>query len=132
MSGTTSSFQIANGQIIAPNGQTFIAKGINIRWDQLSGAVDSGQLLQDFPGLNMVRVNYENGTSPYDDPSAIEAAVNALTAKGVVVEIEDHTGISDPPYTGAALSAEQAWYSTLATDFKNNPYVWFGTYNEPG
>src|ERR1700761_3938514 len=131
MSATTS-FQTKNGQIIAPNGQSFIAKGINIHWEQLPNAVDSGQLLQDFPGLNMVRVNYESGTSPYEDPSAIEAAVDALTAKGVVVEIEDHTGISHPPYTGSALAAEQAWYSALATDFKNNPYVWFGTYNEPG
>jgi hypothetical protein len=133
MSGTSSSFHIANGQIIAPNGQAFIAKGINVRWDQLDAVVGNGTnmpLLADFPGLNMVRVNYED--SGWQDPSAIAAAVNALTAKGIVVEIEDHTGISATPYTGSQLAAEQAWYSTLATTFKNNPYVWFGTFNEPG
>jgi hypothetical protein len=49
-----------------------------------------------------------------------------------VVEIEDHTGISKGPYTGSRLAAEQAWYATLASRFKDNPYVWFGTLNEPG
>src|ERR1700709_755274 len=134
MSGTQASFQVANGLIIGPDGQNFIAKGINIRWDQLGEAVGDGvnmPILKDFPGLNMVRVNFEDYYA-WDSPSQIQAAVNALTAKGIVVEIEDHTGISSTPYTGAKLAAEQAWYASVATMFKSNPYVWFGTYNEPG
>jgi hypothetical protein len=58
--------------------------------------------------------------------------VGWLTALGIVVIIEDHTGISATPYTGQALTYELAWYSSLATTYKNNPYVWFGTFNEPG
>jgi hypothetical protein len=136
MSGSQASFHVANGQIIGPNGQPFIAKGINVRWDQLNEAVGNGTnmpLTTDFPGMNMIRLMF-NGSpgSTYADPSQVEAAINALTAKGIVVEIEDHTGISAPPYTGSELAAEQAWYSDLASTFKNNPYVWFGTYNEPG
>jgi hypothetical protein len=133
---STGSFHVANGQIIAPGGQTFIAKGINIYWDQLSSAVGNGTtmpLTTAFPGLSMVRVNFEGPPgSGYPDVSQFEAQVNALTAKGIVVELEDHTGISNQPYTGAQLATEQAWYSSLATTFKDNPYVWFGTYNEPG
>jgi hypothetical protein len=134
MSGTQGSFHISNGLIVAPNGQNFIAKGINIRWDQLDAAVGDGvnmPLLNDFPGLNMIRLNFEDYNA-WDNPSQIQAAVNALTARGIVVEIEDHTGISSTPYTGAQLAAEQAWYASVATMFKNNPYVWYGTYNEPG
>ena len=124
------------GLIIAPNGQNFVAKGLNIYADQLSAAVGDGinmPLTSFFPGLNMVRVNFEGapGTALPDVTSMI-ANIQSLTAKGIVVELEDHTGISNAPYTGSQLAAEQAWYSAIATMFKNNPYVWFGTYNEPG
>ena len=34
-------------------------------------------------------------------------------------------------YTGALLATESAWYSAMASYYKNNPYVWFGTNNEP-
>ena len=60
MSGTQASFHVANGQIIGPNGQPFIAKGINVRWDQLNSVVGNGTnmpLTNYFPGINMVRVN---------------------------------------------------------------------------
>jgi hypothetical protein len=123
-------FGTLNGQIYTPDGQPFIAHGINIRWDQLNDAVNSGQLLSDFPGLNMVRLYFEGSFS--DNLSSIQASINALTAKGIVVEIEDHTGISQTPYTGSQLAAEQAWYSSIASASKTNPYVWFGTFNEPG
>lgn len=123
-------FAAIDGQILAPDGTPFIARGINIREDQLNAAVSSGQLESDFPGLNMVRLYFEGSFS--DNLSSIQGSINALTAKGIVVEIEDHTGISKPPYTGSQLAAEQAWYSTIASANKTNPYVWFGTFNEPG
>jgi mannan endo-1,4-beta-mannosidase len=121
---------VLDDQIYTPDGQPFIARGINIRNDQLNAAVSSGQLLSAFPGLNMVRLYFEGSFS--DDLSSIQASINALTAKGVVVAIEDHTGISKAPYTGSQLAAEQTWYAQIASANKTNPYVWFGTFNEPG
>ena len=132
-SAATGAFHVANGLIIDPNGQNFIAKGINVRWDQLNavaGSASNSPLLTDFPGLNMVRVYFDGSFS--QSPSEIAAAIQVLTAKGIVVEIEDHTGISATPYTGSQLAAEQGWYASLASTFKSNPYVWFGTFNEPG
>jgi hypothetical protein len=123
-------FGVLDGQIYTPDGQPFIARGINIRNDQLNAAVSSGQLLSAFPGLNMVRLYFEGSFS--DDLSSIQASINALTAQGIVVAIEDHTGISKAPYTGSQLAAEQAWYAKIASANKTNPYVWFGTFNEPG
>jgi hypothetical protein len=33
--------------------------------------------------------------------------------------------------SGANLTNAANWYASLATAFKGNPYVWFGTQNEP-
>jgi mannan endo-1,4-beta-mannosidase len=65
------------------------------------------------------------------DASSFTTFVQQVTAHGVVVEIEDHPWPLAHPYTGGALASETAWYASLAATFKNNPYVWFGTMNEP-
>jgi hypothetical protein len=79
----------------------------------------------------VIRCYYDGNTAPYQT-SGFDPMVSWLTALGIVVLIEDHTGASAQPYTGQALTYELAWYSALATTYKNNPYVWFGTFNEPG
>ncbi len=63
-----------------------------------------------FPGINMVRVDVET----YSNPSTLAAAVNALTAKGIVVEFSDYTnsigqnagGGAGVVYTGSELATE--------------------------
>ncbi len=35
-------------------------------------------------------------------------------------------------FTGDQLAAESNWYAGMAAAFIGNPYVWFGTINEPG
>lgn len=122
-------FKVANGQILDPAGKPFLARGINVRIDQLP-VVTPAALKAFFPQINIVRLYYEGATNPYG--TATEPYVSALTSAGIVVLIEDHTGISKPPYTGAQLAAELAWYSALAARYKANAYVWFGTFNEPG
>ena len=54
-----------------------------------------------------------------------------MTLKHIVVEIENHPWPSPGTYTGAKLERESKWYASLAEAFKDNPYVWFGTMNEP-
>jgi hypothetical protein len=81
-----------------------------------------------FPGINFVRY------ADYDLLTADKLPLVAdLAAHNIVVEIERHTGAGGgvPADTGGALSAVNAWFQSLATAFKNNPYVWFGTLNEP-
>ncbi len=123
----TGEFHVSNGEIIAPGGTDFLAKGI----DAFPGQVDGNTILATFPGINMVRV----AATPSTDPSTISALVQTLTAKKVVVEIEDHSGdASNNTHleTGSALTSEDDWYASLAATYKDNPYVWFGTMNEPG
>lgn len=127
-----SQFTEANGQILDPNGNPFVARGINIMYG--GNMPSSATLLSDFPGLNFVRVPIYN----YESPQTLSAFVTDLTSHGIVVELEDHTntagnagGNAGTIYTGSQLTTELNWYSSVASAFKNNPYVWFGTNNEP-
>lgn len=138
MSETTSSassgggrFQVANGQIYNPSGSVFTARGIAL-WDTQMG--DVNQVLADFPGLNFVRL----AVYSYQPPSAYASFIQIMALHGVVVELEDHTnnagntgGSNGTIFTGSELSNELSWYSSVASTFASNPYVWFGTNNEP-
>ena len=134
MSGTASGgqFKTANGQIIDPNGKSFTAEGLNV-YDAQMG--DAAQILADFPGVNFIRLNVYS----YQDPSAYASFIQTMTSKGIVVELEDHTnsngsdagGGSGTVFTGSQLTNELNWYSAVAGAYANNPYVWFGTNNEP-
>ncbi len=129
-------FTLGNGQIIGPNGQVFVAKGLN---DTSPDAVSNiSQMLQNYPGLNFVRLNSSPSGSVFGTPGgsvqAIENTINQLTSKGIVVEVEDHsTDANTQPNTlsGSALQTQLNWYSQIASAEKNNPDVWFGTPNEP-
>jgi hypothetical protein len=122
----SSGFTTSNGNILAPDGSVFIAKGIDI----MEGDEPSVSTLKaDFPGINFVRF------AVYDEAGAstLSPWVTSLTSAGIVVEIEHHiaAGGGVPALTGSALTAENNWFQGLATAFKSNPYVWFGTVNEP-
>jgi hypothetical protein len=128
----TGKFYTGNGEIMGPNGNVFIAEGINV-FDWAMG--DANQILADFPSINFVRLNCDT----YQDPSAYASFIQTMTSHGVVVEIEDHTnstgvdggGGQGTAYTGQQLTNELNWFSSLASVYANNPYVWFGTDNEP-
>nr|WP_294527671.1 cellulase family glycosylhydrolase [uncultured Rhodopila sp.] len=128
----TGAFYTTAGQIIGPNGSPFVARGIDV----MEGNQPTlSQLQSDFPGVNFVRLAIYDFASP----AALLSYVNSLTAAGIVVELEDHSnsngsnagGGSGTIFTGSQLTTELNWYSSIATAFKANPYVWFGTNNEP-
>ena len=56
-----------------------------------------------------------------------------MTSAGIVVEIEDHLGIRIQVFLGInwRLGIETGT-AGMAAAFIGNPYVWFGTINEPG
>ena len=128
----SNSYQVSNGQIIDPNAQVFVARGIDV----MEGNQPSAALLQqDFPGINFVRLAIYD----YASPTALTSYVNDLTSHGIVVELEDHAnsngsnagGSQGQIFTGQELTNESNWYSSIASAFKDNPLVWFGTDNEP-
>ena len=126
---TGSDFRVANGAITGPNGP-YIVRGLNIYAHSVAATNNGAAIKATFKGLNFLRYI----TRPLNEPQTYDPVVNHLTSLGVVVEFEDHPdggGAEGSVYTGAQLAAESAWYAAMAAHFKTNPYVWFGTYNEP-
>ncbi len=125
-------FSISNGQIIDPNGNVFYARGINLYDSQMG---DASQVLAAFPNVNFIRLNVYS----YQSPSAYASFIQTMTSRGIVVELEDHTnsngsnagGGQGSAFTGQQLTNELNWYASVASAYKSNPYVWFGTDNEP-
>jgi hypothetical protein len=126
VSAGAGAFNVANGQIIGPNGIPFIPKGINIYADQLL-ANGAGAVTSTFPGINFIRVNVFDLNA--DSAQVLAPVVSQLTTQGVVVELEDHN--YPTILTGSNLTAAANWYTSLATAFKGNTNVIFGTQNEP-
>jgi hypothetical protein len=130
--GSSAPFTISSGKIIDPNGRTFVPKGINIYAFDLPEALTppgTTPITSTFPGINFVRIIYSN---PADmSPAILYTYVQALTSQGVVVEIVDFTP-NACVLTGAALTTSVNNITTYATQFKNNPFVWFGTQDSPG
>ncbi len=133
---STGGFHVAGGQIIGPDGKAWIARGVDLHDNNLAAA--AAQLPTQFPGINLVRVasgDYESRM----DPSTFADAVASLTARGTVVEFTDYSnslgtgsgGSQGNIYTGSLLTNESAWFASMAAYYINNPYVWFGTNNEP-
>lgn len=130
--GSQGMFGILNGVIYTPQQTVFMPHGINLNDSDL-GSI--GQVLAAFPKINFIRVPVFS----YKSPSTYAAAVKQATAAGVVLEFEDHQssdgqnrgGATGAPLAGQQLSNELSWYSAMAAYYAGNPYVWYGTDNEP-
>ncbi len=125
-----------DGNIIGPDGKRFVARGINV--DGRDANFLSDEMLESFPGLNFIRLATSPSGKPFDKEivktdqeqmDGIQQFIDKMTARGIVVEVENHAGGTP---TGQALQNELDFYSQLAERNKNNPYVWFGSNNEPG
>ena len=104
------------------------------------------------PKANYIRVmvfptNHSSTSFTFPPTSAFTTIASYAAAAHIVVEFEDHSsngsywelGIpggmgntptpSYPP-TGAALASNLTFWTAMANQFKNNPYVWFGSLNE--
>jgi hypothetical protein len=120
-------FTTRDGKIYAPNQTEFIARGINIRSEDMVEVARTVTTL--FPGINFIRLAI--GNDKYLTAEELRMFVLQMSLKHIVVAIENHPWPSPGTYKGAKLERESKWYASLATAFKDNPYVWFGTMNEP-
>jgi Cellulase (glycosyl hydrolase family 5) len=138
----TKYFTATPGGFLDPSGAPFKARGAAI----FTNFPAVAELLQLFPGINYIRIAVNLGTDSGDSgdggatgynfnqfpPSAFTAFVTAVTALGIVCNLENHSfPQSNSVQTGAQLAAEAAWYGALAAEFADNPNVWFSTNNEP-
>jgi hypothetical protein len=124
-------YHVANGRIIGPNGQPFVADGVCLLDAVVNVAItgpDCRPLLDHYPTLNFVHLVNSSWTDPLPEPS--HSAIEWLTAKGIVVQLGSYPHWPPVP-TGPALDQEVAWARGMARRYKTNPRVWGCTSNEP-
>ena len=132
-------FSVNGSTIIGPNGQPFVAKGVNVsglNWVWQRRTTDDVGQIVDCWRFNLVRVNNflfrgEQRWPQYEVNNDLDAIVQTFTSRGVVVVFEAHDRIGGY-YTGDQLNTLVNWFTDLANRYKNNPYVWFDVANEPG
>jgi hypothetical protein len=138
--GATTYFSIAGGLVRTPASVTWTGRGVAIPDSGFAFWVTNSAcqpLTTLFPGINILRV----ASASYYSASTYAQQTAWCTAAGIVVLYENHQHLNTDGssaggspgviFTGSLLSTESAWYAALATQFLNNPYVWFGTNNEP-
>lgn len=129
------SFTVKGTSILDPAGNNFVAKGVNVNgpywpWDR--STIPDIPLITDTWKFNAVRVNCWPEFSIYNSNNTdLDGIVQGLTAKKVVVVLEEHNFTSTYP-AGADLTRLTSWWLDIANKYKNNPYVWFNIMNEPG
>lgn len=126
----TGQFSISGGKIFDPKGKQYIARGLNLDDFQMGEAITNASaqpLTSLFPGINFIRLNTHSGT----DPNSYASFIANASANGIVVEIENHPWPALNALQGNDLAVESAWYGQVASLYKSNPYVWFGSMNEP-
>lgn len=112
-------FVINGADFIGPDGKKWSARGLNVDiWDAQQNLPG---ILKNYPGLTMIRL-VTLGSK--DTLATIDPVVKAITSQRIVVEIEDH----EDSQSGRNI----AYYSMLAAAYKDNPYVFLETPNEPG
>ena len=122
-------FSVLDGRIHDPQGRAYYAHGVNVaNWAAVANAVNGTAngmlLLQLLPKCNLVRLNCQ-----LDEVGRFDGFVDNLTNAKCVVVFEYHrTNNRVPKFLDSTL----AWYRSNADRYKSNPYVWFGTINEPG
>lgn len=152
--GGTGAFSVSGGKVLWPNGTQAALAGVALGPTDLATYATNAQaqpLTQVFPKINFVRVAFGEYA---DAPNAFDTYINRLTALGIIVILEDHqnfnangtnacncgggqgviftNAVPDLTHPGqSVLTTELNWYAALASHYANNPYVWFGTTNEP-
>jgi len=130
----TGRFEIVGTKMIDPDGKEFIPIGVNMNG---RGWVWDGDPSQDVDAIekgwrfNIIRVNNILGCKdgPFRNRSLdLDAVVKTFTSRRIVVMFEQH----DVPEKDSQLECSARWWKEAALKYKNNPYVWFNPFNEPG
>lgn len=126
-------FSTHDGKIFDPNGKEFQPRGVDV--DNLNYALQDVDKITGDWSANIIRVtpfSKKDGPISYDK-ELLGKVVDEYTKRGVVVEIDD--GLAN--HWGDILNDQQIaahadFYKQMATQFKDNPYVWFASPNEAG
>ena len=136
----TKAFCVKGNTILDPEGRPFVVKGIasplgpfcgNVKtWDSTTTIGRDYDLIRSL-GCNLVRIFVaRNQTSTDIDRAKLIDTVAQARKRGFVVEIANgYTSFEDSatkPFVG-----RQGWLGWLASQWKDDPYVWLQPMNEP-
>ena len=139
----TGEFFVSGSQIIDPQGDVFFPIGVNVNgpesWNNSYESLRTVGHAQDAKrwGFNTVRLTMcigqgdRNGGNYPDD--VLEDIVDEYTAENIVVMLEgryDCSSAGTPP-TADQYVAVRDEFMSRATQYADNPYVWFNLFNEP-
>jgi mannan endo-1,4-beta-mannosidase len=136
--GAADNFSVKDGKIYDPQGREFIIRGCNVQsWNQCWEGTVAEQMPQliDCWRFNFARCYarlYKTGcTWPKHTKSEYYRLLDSLTNRGVVASVcfWDKLG---GYFSGGSLNDLNREMKELAIHYKDNPYVWFETMNEPG
>lgn len=117
-------FTIQAGKIIDPDGNAWVAAGINNR---PTSRTNASAILSMFPGINFVRL----AMGGLEDPVNWNEFISTMEIAKIVCLKEFHPWPLQPAQTGTDLAAQAATAGRWASYFKGRPYVWIGSMNEP-
>lgn len=130
----------SDGHIHDPAGANYIPIGCNVAgpgyhedWAKSTAGLSTAMAKWHF---NSVRMNWAPHTpGPYN--TDLVGLVKEWTDKGYVVALDFQSGISGTYPSGAggvglSLASVIGYWQQAATLFKDNPYVWYNIWNEPG
>ena len=140
-SAATPGFTVVGGQILDPGGVPFVPVGFHLsgrHGASPQASVGSTNTMKAW-GFNTARIVTcldptcvgASGVG-YQENSDTDAIVRDLTARKAVAIIESY---HIPPGTFPTPTQQIEvgnWWETVATKYKDNPYVWFNLINEPG
>lgn len=140
-------FYVVDNQIIDPDGSIFLPMGANVGMRQapylehsylfnyFGTANDQSEAVKAW-GWNTIRPNIN--CAPTSNPSVAETLegldqlVNEYTAKKLVVMVTCRVTVgTNYAYSSSQIQASLPLIKTIAQRYKDNPYVWMNTFNEP-
>ncbi|MCL2164995.1 MAG: cellulase family glycosylhydrolase [Oscillospiraceae bacterium] len=146
-------FTVVGKEIIGPDGEPYVMKGINVQgpgaWIS-RGLTQDLELICDVWKFNSIRLicgtKWNSFASGYNNNETdnMDTIVQKFTDKGIVVMIDNHDYTSIFPraddtsyvnsegHTIPSFTEFKAWWVNVANKYKDNPYVWFNIMNEPG
>ena len=140
---TDRGFTTRDGAIYDPDGVAFLPRGINEfagpTFEGWAGPVADPATVNSYVdgwNFNLLRiVTCPNGEClshiGMEQGDDLEAVIRAYTSRRVVVVL-DHHGLSPEEPPSAAQTAEAVrWFRETASKYRENPYVWLETFNEP-
>lgn len=140
----TGKFYIVGKNIVDPDGNIFLPMGANVGMRQAPDPIFSyfgnanGKSAQvQAWGWNTIRPNIicspRGGSANYAETLAgLDELVNEYTAKKMVVMVTCRVDVwYDHPYDEAQIQASLPMIKDIAQKYRDNPYVWMNTYNEP-